>query len=172
MERFAGLNVRRFNYIEVFAEILSHCLGQKCLAILFSIIKERCQYSREIFYGTFENHEKRKSLAQQIFPHLRLSPQNQQYDKDPILAICEWKHYSVIDQIWLPKSLCIVTFSSCCPSMLAISNMRVAIANVRNLSLRTFEKVTDLNIAPCDTPFETSIHSGRNIISNDEHCVL
>ena len=39
MERFAGLNVYGFNFIEVFTEIFSHGLGQKCL--LFSIIKER-----------------------------------------------------------------------------------------------------------------------------------
>ena len=31
VERFAGLNVCCFNPIEVFMEILSHCLGQKCL---------------------------------------------------------------------------------------------------------------------------------------------
>ena len=36
-ERFAGLNVRGFSHIEVFVEILSRCLGQKCF--LFSIIK-------------------------------------------------------------------------------------------------------------------------------------
>ena len=36
-ERFAGLNAHIFNPNEVFTEIFSHCLGQKCL---FSIIKE------------------------------------------------------------------------------------------------------------------------------------
>ena len=46
-ERFAGLNVYVFNPIEVFVEILLHCLDQKCL--LFSIIKERHLYSRKIF---------------------------------------------------------------------------------------------------------------------------
>ena len=45
-ERFAGLNARVYNPIKVFAEILSRCLSQKCL--LFSIIKERHLYSREI----------------------------------------------------------------------------------------------------------------------------
>ena len=30
MERLAGLNVRSFNPTEVFTEIISHCLGQKC----------------------------------------------------------------------------------------------------------------------------------------------
>ena len=39
MERFAGLNINGFNPIEVFAEIFSCFLGQKCL--LFSIIKEK-----------------------------------------------------------------------------------------------------------------------------------
>ena len=46
-ERFAGLNVRVFNPIEVLAEIFLHCLGQKCL--LFSIIKERHLNSQENF---------------------------------------------------------------------------------------------------------------------------
>ena len=68
-ERFAGLNVRVFNSIEVFTEILSCCLGQKCL--LFSIIKERHLYSWENFCGTLENHEKCECLAQKIFPHLQ-----------------------------------------------------------------------------------------------------
>ena len=43
VERFAGLNVYGFNFIEVFTEILSQGLCQKCL--LFSIIKERHLYS-------------------------------------------------------------------------------------------------------------------------------
>ena len=68
-ERFAELNVCIFNPIEVFTEILSRCLGQKCL--LFSIIKERYLYSWENFHGTLENREKCESLAQQIFPRLR-----------------------------------------------------------------------------------------------------
>ena len=42
LERFAGLNVCSFNPIEFFVEILSCCLGQKCL--LVSIIKERPLY--------------------------------------------------------------------------------------------------------------------------------
>ena len=67
-ERFAGLNVRSFNSIEVFMEIFLCCLGKKYL--LFSIIKERHLYSRENFHGTIENHEKCKSFAQQIFPCL------------------------------------------------------------------------------------------------------
>ena len=52
-ERFAGLNVRVFNPIKVFAEILLCCLGQKCL--LFSILKERHLYTWENFCGTLEN---------------------------------------------------------------------------------------------------------------------
>ena len=55
VERFAGLNVRSFNSIEVFLEILSNCLGQKCL--LFIIINKRCLYSQENFLGTLENRE-------------------------------------------------------------------------------------------------------------------
>ena len=69
VERFAGLNVCGFNPIEVFAEILSRCLGQKCL--LFSIIKERYLiYPWKNFCISFENREKHKNLAQWIFPHL------------------------------------------------------------------------------------------------------
>ena len=71
-EKFTGLNVPIFNPIEVFMEILSCCLGQKCL--LFSIIKERHLYSWEIFCGILENREKRECLARQIFPHLRYIP--------------------------------------------------------------------------------------------------
>ena len=37
VEIFAGLNICGFNPIEVFVEILSHCLGHKCL---FSMIRE------------------------------------------------------------------------------------------------------------------------------------
>ena len=66
--RFARLNICSFSFIKVFAEIFSHCLGQKCL--LFSIIKERCLYSKKNFRGSPENCEKCENLAQQIFPHL------------------------------------------------------------------------------------------------------
>ena len=41
-ERFAGLNIHCFNFIEAFTEILSHCLYQKQL--LFSIVKTRGVY--------------------------------------------------------------------------------------------------------------------------------
>ena len=71
-EKFAGLNVPVFNPIEVFVEILSCCLGQKCL--LFSIIKERHLYSWENFRGILENREKRECLARQIFPRLWYIP--------------------------------------------------------------------------------------------------
>ena len=64
-----SLGIRGFSAIKVFAEILLHCLGHKCT--LFSIIKERYLYSRKNFRGTPENCEKRKSLAQRIFPRLR-----------------------------------------------------------------------------------------------------
>ena len=53
VERFAGLNIHSFNPTGVFMEILSRCLGQKCL--LFSMVKERCLYSRKNFCSTFEN---------------------------------------------------------------------------------------------------------------------
>ena len=71
MERFAGLNVYGFNFIEVFTEIFSCGLGQKCL--LFSIIKERhlAIFSKN-FHCNPEDHEKCESLAQQIFLHLHL----------------------------------------------------------------------------------------------------
>ena len=62
MERFDGLKVYGFNFIEVFTEIISRGLGQKCL--LFSIIKERHLYSWQIFHGNPEDHEKHESLAQ------------------------------------------------------------------------------------------------------------
>ena len=65
-ERFAGLNIRGFNAIEVFMEIFSCCPGHKYS--LFSIIKERDLYSQKNFYGTSENRE---SLAPRILTHLR-----------------------------------------------------------------------------------------------------
>ena len=68
VERFCELNVCGFNPIEVFAEILVCCLGQKCL--LFSILK-RCLYSQENFGGTLDDCKKHGGLAQRIFPCLR-----------------------------------------------------------------------------------------------------
>ena len=61
-ERFAGLNIRSFSAIKVFAEIFSCCLGHKYS--LFSINKDRHLYSWKNFRGTPENREKRESLAQ------------------------------------------------------------------------------------------------------------
>ena len=60
VERFSGLNAHSFSPIEVFVfiEIFLRCLGKKCS--LFSVIKERCLYSRKNFYSTLENHENRK----------------------------------------------------------------------------------------------------------------
>ena len=55
MERFAGLNIRGFNPIDLFTEILSRCLGHKCSS--FSIIKERCLYSWKTFCYTLKNYE-------------------------------------------------------------------------------------------------------------------
>ena len=68
-ERFAGLNIRSFSAIEIFAEIFLHRLGHKYS--LFSITKERHLFSRKNFHDTPENCEKCKSLAQRIFPRLR-----------------------------------------------------------------------------------------------------
>ena len=65
METFAGLNVHSFNPFETFIEILSLCLGQKCL--LFSIIKERCLCSQKKFCGTLENCENFESLTSESF---------------------------------------------------------------------------------------------------------
>ena len=70
VERFAGLNLRSFNPTEVFVEILSGYLGQKCL--WFSIIKERCLHSWENLCGTLEICGKHESLVQWIFPCLCL----------------------------------------------------------------------------------------------------
>ena len=57
-ERFPGLNIRCFSAIEIFTEILSHCLGHKCS--LFSTVKERHLHSRINFHGTPKNHENAK----------------------------------------------------------------------------------------------------------------
>ena len=65
-ERFAGLNIGGFSAIEVFTEILLHCLGS-----LFSTIKERHLYLRKIFHSIPENRKQRESLAQRIFSYLR-----------------------------------------------------------------------------------------------------
>ena len=65
MERFA---IRSFSLIEVFADILLRCLGQKYS--LCNIIKERGLYSWKNFRDALENRETCKSLAQRIFPRL------------------------------------------------------------------------------------------------------
>ena len=65
-ERFAGLNIHGFSPIEVFMEILSHCLGHKCS--LFSLIKERQLYSQKNFRGTPENCENTKVYPSKSFP--------------------------------------------------------------------------------------------------------
>ena len=75
-ERFAGLKVCSFNPTEVFAEILSRCLGQKYF--LFSVIKERHLHSRKNFRSTLEYHDKRKSLAQQIW-YIHMMPEGMQW---------------------------------------------------------------------------------------------
>ena len=64
-----GRNIRGFSTIKVFVEIFLRCLGHKYS--LFSLNKERHLYSRKNFHGTPENREKRESLAQRIFSHLR-----------------------------------------------------------------------------------------------------
>ena len=77
MEIFTELNVHGFNPIEVFMEILSHCLGQKCLLLsnievlilLLSNIEVLIllYHSWGKFGMNISNHEKCRSLAQQIF---------------------------------------------------------------------------------------------------------
>ena len=57
-KRFAGLSIRSFSAIKVFAEIFSRCLGHKYS--LFSINEERYLYSRKNFCGTLENRENTK----------------------------------------------------------------------------------------------------------------
>ena len=66
---FTGLKICSFNPIEVFTEILSHCLSQK--RGLFSIIKLRCLYLRENYRGTLDNCDKHEGLPQQLFPSLQ-----------------------------------------------------------------------------------------------------
>ena len=65
-ERFAGINAHGFNLIEVFAELLLRCLGQKCF--LFSVIK-RGTYIHGKTFTVLLNIVKNTSLAQRIFPH-------------------------------------------------------------------------------------------------------
>ena len=67
-ERFARLNIRGFSIIKVFTEILSCCLGHNA-HYLVQLKRKNC-YSWKNFRTTPENHEKCKSLAQQIFPCL------------------------------------------------------------------------------------------------------
>ena len=61
VETLAVLNIHSFNRIEVFAEMLLHCLSQKCL--LFNVIKERCLYSWKNFHSTLKNYKNHESLA-------------------------------------------------------------------------------------------------------------
>ena len=69
MKRFAGLNIRSFNPIEAFMEVLSDCLSQKCL--LFSIIKERCLHSWNNF---FENCENMSTKSFTIYGRILITP--------------------------------------------------------------------------------------------------
>ena len=64
VERFARLNICGFKPIEVFAELLSYCLGKRYL--LFSLIKERNLYLWKQFRGSPENHENSESLAPRL----------------------------------------------------------------------------------------------------------
>ena len=45
-----GLNIHSFSAIEVFTDILSHCLAHKCS--LFSTVKERRLCLQKNFHGT------------------------------------------------------------------------------------------------------------------------
>ena len=67
MEIFTELNVHGFNPIEVFMEILSHCLGQKCLLLSNIEVLILLYHSWGKFGMNISNHEKCRSLAQQIF---------------------------------------------------------------------------------------------------------
>ena len=61
-KRFAGLNIRGFNAMEVFRKYFHVALAIS--THYFSINKERHLYSWKNIRGTPENHEKRESLAQ------------------------------------------------------------------------------------------------------------
>ena len=61
MERFGGLNFCSFNPTEVFEEILSNCLGQKCLLL------KRGTYTQGKTYGTLDHREKHKGSASKSF---------------------------------------------------------------------------------------------------------
>ena len=63
-ERFAGVNICGFSLMKFFMRIFSWCLGQQCFLTI-------AKYSQENFHGTVKNYENCKSLAQQIFSHLR-----------------------------------------------------------------------------------------------------
>ena len=69
MERFAGLNIRSFNPIEAFMEVLSHSLGQKCL-----LFRERCLHSWNNFCDTFENCENMPSESFPIYSRISITP--------------------------------------------------------------------------------------------------
>ena len=70
MERFAGLNIRGFSLIEVYMEILfCHFASARSTHFLVQL-----KGGIHIYGKTFMvllKTEKRETLAQQIFPHLR-----------------------------------------------------------------------------------------------------
>ena len=61
MERFGGLNFCSFNPTEVFEEILSNCLGQKCLLL------KRGTYTQGKTCSTLDHREKHKASASKSF---------------------------------------------------------------------------------------------------------
>ena len=71
-ERFAGLNFCGFHYVKFTQENFHGALRLKHLNIIQSLYNIN-KYSRKNFWGTLEKHENRESLAQTIFPCLRVS---------------------------------------------------------------------------------------------------
>ena len=69
MERFDGLNICSFGPIQVFCGYTFVLPWPKVL--ILSIIKEGCLYLQKKLHGTLEDHEKHKSLTQQIFPRFQ-----------------------------------------------------------------------------------------------------
>ena len=68
VERFAGLNIRGFNAIMFFTEIISRKFHSALTTSVYCL--PIAKNSWENFCGTLKNHKNYESLAQQIFPRL------------------------------------------------------------------------------------------------------
>ena len=66
--RFAELSLHGFHPIKLFTEKHLQCLT---FITLNAIVRSLYKYSQENFFGTLENCEKDRNLAQQIFPCLQ-----------------------------------------------------------------------------------------------------